>query len=244
MADSYEQLAALVKKAAARGGVIVMPSFAVGRAQDLLFAFRALKDRQAIPDVPIIVDTPMGQRATEIYARQLAAMDAGVAALVQRGINPFHCSKLHFIADRSESIKLNSIREAMVIISSSGMLTGGRVLHHLKNRIWEEKNMVIFVGFQPEGSKGRQLIEGARSVRLMGEETTVRAEIQDLKGFSGHADRGELLRWCRAIPNAPERVAVVHGEAAAAKVFRQTLESELKWNAWCPQYREVYSIKA
>lgn len=237
-----EKLAQIVNQTVNRGGVVVIPSFAVGRTQELLFYLRELKLEQKIPDVPIIVDSPMAQDATSIYMRHPECYDDGSKQLLKSGIKPFSPSKLYFSRDRSESIKINSIDDPMIIISASGMLTGGRILHHLKHRISSPLNTILFVGFQPPGGRGDWIKSGADSLRVFGQEVPIRASIEEISALSAHGDRDELMKWCREGKGKPGRVAVVHGEPDSAKAFSQTLAKDLQWNTFCPEYLQTITV--
>jgi metallo-beta-lactamase family protein len=240
--DPSTPLSEIIGRTAARGGVVLIPSFAVGRTQSLLFYLRQLKERRAIPDIPVIVDSPMADDATDIYVRNRYDYDEESLGLLKQGRQPFLVPKLHFIKDRRESIQLNSIREPMILISASGMLTGGRVLHHLKHRLSHPENTILFVGFQPQGSRGAYLKQGVRTMRVLGDEVDVRAEIAEISGLSAHADRDELLCWARSCSGAPGRVAVVHGEPSTATAFAATLRSEMGWNAFRPEFLQRIEV--
>lgn len=240
--DPREKLAEIINRTAKRRGIVIVPSFAVGRTQTLLYYLRELKAAKAIPNIPVIVDSPMAKDATSIYQRHTNEYDAAARALLQKGFLPFQFPKLYFTRERAESIKLNSINEPMIIISASGMLTGGRVLHHLKHRVADERNTVLFVGFQPPGSRGDWLKRGNRSMTLLGDEVPVRAEICEMSGLSAHGDRNELVRWCKACSGVPGKVAVVHGEPDSARAFGATLTQELGWNVTVPQYGDLLEI--
>lgn len=241
--DPKIELANVINLTHKRGGVVLIPSFAVGRAQHLLFVLRELKAERKIPhDLPVIIDSPMASDATKIYSNAVNEFDQAAATLLKKGIQPFSFNKLYFTKDRSESIKLNGIDEPMVIISASGMLSGGRILHHLKNRVSDPRTSVLLVGFQPPGSRGDWLKSGAESMRLFGEDIPVRADVFEITSFSAHADRDELLRWCRSCEGKPGSVAVVHGEPESAKNFSTTLHKELSWNTFVPQYQQKFEI--
>ena len=241
-ASPAETLGEIVTRTANRGGTVIIPSFAVGRTQTLLFYLRQLKDQGKIPDIPIIVDSPMASEATAIYQRFSSEYDLESKHLLKQGVQPFSVSGLRFASDRKDSIKLNSIQESMIIISASGMLTGGRVLHHLKNRLPDSRNTVVFVGFQPPGSRGAWLKSGARSCRILGDEIAVRAEIAEISGLSAHGDRNELLRWCKSCQGTPRQVLVTHGEPASAESFAKTLIADLGWDARAARYLEEIAI--
>ncbi len=240
--DPEKALGEVVNRTIERRGVLVIPSFAVGRAQSLLYYFRALKERRAIPDIPVVVDSPMASDATALYSASIEDYDEAALGIVSRGKHPFSVSKLGFTRDRNESIRLNSIKEPMVIISASGMLSGGRILHHLKHRISDARNTILFVGHQPEGGRGDWLLKGEKTMRILGEDVSVRAEIALIGALSAHGDRGDLLRWCRESQGMPSRVAVVHGEPEVAQRFVKTLNNEFSWSAFAAQYRQEIEI--
>ena len=240
--DPHERLADIINRTSKRGGAVVIPSFAVGRTQTILYYLRELKAAKRIPDIPVIIDSPMARDATSIYQGHTNEYDAAALALLKKGFQPFQLPKMYFTRERAESIKLNSIHEPMVIISASGMLTGGRILHHLKHRVSDERNTILFVGFQPPGSRGDWLKRGNTDMTLFGEEVPVRAEIQEMSGFSAHADKNELLRWCRSCVGTPGKVAVVHGEPDSAKSFSATLKRKLGWDTVVPSYGELIEV--
>jgi metallo-beta-lactamase family protein len=240
--DPHDVLADIINRTANRGGVVVIPSFAVGRTQTLLYCLRELKAARKISDIPVIIDSPMAKDATSIYQRHTNEYDAAALALLHKGFQPFHVPKMYFIRERAESIKLNSINEPMIIISASGMLSGGRILHHLKHRVSNPRNTVLFVGFQPPGSRGHWLKSGQPSIRLLGDDVSVRAEVCEMSGLSAHGDKQELLRWCRSCSGTPGKVAVVHGEPDAARAFCADLRKELGWDTLVPGHTDTISL--
>lgn len=246
--DVEAELGAVVRRTAARGGVVLIPAFAVGRTQQILFHLRVLKERGEIPaDLPVVVDSPMARDATSLYVGHTAEYDAEAMQLLKRGRQPFVCSKLHFISDRFESRQLNSIHAPMVIISASGMLTGGRILHHLRHRVGNPANTIVFVGFQPPGSRGAWLKTNPETVRIFSEEVPRRAEVVEISALSAHADRNELIRWCResaaqSPAGKPGTVMVVHGEPEQATTFATTLEREFSWAARAARYLESIEV--
>ena len=219
-------------------GVLVIPSFAVGRAQTLLYYLRELKSAKEIPDLPIILDSPMSCDATSIYKNNTSDYDEEALEIKKSGKCPFTTSKLAFIKDTDSSKKLNSINEPMIIISASGMLTGGRILHHLAHRISNPKNTILFVGYQPKGGRGDWILQGAKSMKLFGDDVDINAKIEQISGFSAHADQSELLKWCKQSNTKPKKVAVVHGEEESAKTFSELLKTEMSYNTFCPSYLE------
>lgn len=246
-----QHLGSLVREGVSRGGAIVIPSFAVGRTQLILYYLRELKEAGAIPDVPIVVDSPMAADATALYRQHPADYDEEALAIRRSGRLPFSPSKLFFTQDREESKRLNAIDGPIIIISASGMLSGGRILHHLKQRISGPKNTILFVGYQPPGGRGAWIKSGADSLRLFGEEVPIRAAIREMSELSAHGDRDEMLRWCRESMRlskdngnggSPRQVAVVHGEPDSAEAFAATLKEDLGWNTFVPHYQQEIDI--
>lgn len=240
--DPSIKLGEIISRTVNRHGTVVIPSFAVGRTQLILYYLRELKEKRAIPDVPVIIDSPMADDATAIYRRNSSDYDEESLKLVSKGTQPFTFRKLAFTRDRNDSIKLNSISDPMVLISASGMLSGGRILHHLKHRLSNPRNTILFVGFQPPGSRGDWLKRGAESIHVLGQEIPVKAEIAEMSGLSAHGDRSELLRWCRSCSGTPKKVAVVHGEPESANHFAEALKQQLGWNAIVPAYLQTLEI--
>jgi metallo-beta-lactamase family protein len=237
-----DEMADIINRTYRRRGVVIIPSFAVGRTQTLLYYLRELKAEERIPDLPVIIDSPMAADATAIYRHHPNEYDERSKELLHRGAQPFTVPKMYFTREREESIKLNSIDEPMILISASGMLSGGRILHHLKHRVSDKRNSVMFVGYQPPGSRGDWLKRGNKTARLLGDEVPVNAEICEVSGLSAHADRDELLRWCRSCSGNPGRVAVVHGEPDSARHFSELLGKELGWSSFVAEYLQTITV--
>ena len=236
--DTLLALAEVVNRTLARGGHVVVPAFAVGRAQLLLHALRLLKDAHRIPDVPVFLDSPMATDATTLYQRhpELHRLDAnGCAAM---------CDGVRIVNSPDESRALASLRYPAIIVSASGMATGGRVVHHIENFAPDPANMILFVGYQAMGTRGATLVAGAREVRMHGRWVPVRAEVATLEGLSSHADRDELLAWLGALPHAPSRIFVTHGEPEAADSLRQAVTEHLHWPCEVPEYRQQVDVGA
>ncbi|MBL8343998.1 MAG: MBL fold metallo-hydrolase [Rubrivivax sp.] len=237
--DTPAQLAGIVSETVQRGGSVVLPAFAVGRAQALLLVLQRLRKAGAIPgELPIFLDSPMAAEATALYRRHLKLLrvEASEMAHLLDGVR--------IVADAAASMRLSASRYPRVIISASGMATGGRVLHHLKSLAPDERNAIVFAGFQVGGSRGARLVAGEREVKIHGEFVPVRAAVHHLQGFSGHADRHELLQWLRSMRGtAPARTFVVHGEAEASDAMRQAIERELGWrDVRVPQHGETVAV--
>lgn len=234
--DPLEKLAAAINRTAARGGVVVIPAFAVGRAQTLLYCIHLLKSRGAIEDVPVYLNSPMAANAMDTYFRHLDELRltaaecqavAGTARIVQ---------------SPEESERLNGKRGPMIIIAASGMATGGRVVHHLKAFAPDARNTILLVGYQSGGTRGASIASGARSIRIHGQDVPVRAEVAMLDDFSAHADAGEILEWLRHFKAPPAATFITHGEPPAADALRQRIERELRWKCHLPYYLETVEL--
>jgi metallo-beta-lactamase family protein len=240
--DPLQELESTIRDGVSRGGAIIVPSFAVGRTQLLLYYLRTLKEQKRIADIPIIVDSPMSMNATELYKTHREDYDEEALQIATQGREPFTPSKSYFIRDRQESMKLNTIHEPMIIISASGMLSGGRILHHLKHRISSPQNTILFVGHQPKGGRGDWILRGNPTLNLFGEEVAIKARCVSMSGLSAHADKRELLTWCRAGSGVPGKVVVVHGELEVAKKFSETLTQELSWSSQVARYKGSITV--
>ena len=232
---SIEQLLDIVLKTVKRGGTVVIPSFAVGRTQELIFEFNKFYDehseyRKDLDKVMVYVDSPMATTATEVFRKNAQAFDDETREYILKGDNPLDFKNLRFTRSTAESQALNMNKEPKVIISASGMCEAGRIRHHLKHNLWDSRNSVIFVGYQAEGTLGRALINGTKEITLFGEEIQVNAEIYNLEGFSGHADRDALFAWAAAFRQKPKQIFLVHGEHDAKVSFAKLLEEKLGYN--------------
>jgi len=226
----HDALAEIIQQVSRRGGAIIIPAFAVGRTQALLYVLRELEDWQRIPSLPVYVDSPMAISATELYQRHHEDHDLDFTRLEPNG-NPLETRRMHLLRTAEESKSINKVSTPCVIISASGMATGGRVLHHLARRLPDSRNAVVLAGFQAEGTRGRALLEGAKTLHIHGEEVLVKAEVIELNQFSAHADRDELLRWLKAMPAPPRQTFLVHGEPAAREAFRSAVQTQLGWQS-------------
>jgi len=241
-----QMLSQIITRTVERHGTVIIPSFAVGRTQLVLFYLRELKDRNQMPDVPIYVDSPMATDATEIYHNYPEYYDTESKLLFQKGNQPFTPRGLSFTQSVQESKKLNSMTEPMIIISASGMLTGGRVLHHLFHRIASPLNTVLFVGYQARGTKGAWIKSGADTARIFKQEVPIRAEIAEVSGLSAHGDRDEMLRWCsesyEKYKQKPGLVALVHGENDSRAAFSKSIVDAFSWPTTLPKYLETIDL--
>ncbi len=240
--DFRVRLAEIVAQTARRGGSVVIPSFAIGRTQELLFLFRELSGQEKMPALPIHVDSPMAIDATDLYRKHHEEHNLNVDELEKNGLTLFSQPNVHFDRSVEQSKALNNIRYPMIIISASGMATGGRVVHHLARCLPDHRNTILFVGFQAAGTRGRAIQSGAPAVKMYGREIPVRACIESLENLSGHADYGEILRWLARFPKAPQQTFLTHGEPKASESLREKISGQLRWNVRAPQYLEKVSL--
>ena len=228
--DAEESLARHLSRALRRGGVVVIPAFAVGRAQTLLHYLARLKVRRAIPDVPVYLNSPMAIDATRLYHKYMDEHR------ITREQCAAACAVAQMVNTAEESRALNGLSGPMIIISASGMATGGRVLHHLKRFAPDERNLILLPGFQAAGTRGAALAAGASEIKIHGEYVQVRAEVVQLHNMSAHADYAEILEWLRTFERPPKRTFVTHGEPAAADEMRRRIEETLGWNVTVPEF--------
>jgi len=234
-----EALAEVINRVARRGGVIVVPAFAVDRTQLLIYDIRQLERAQRIPPLPIYMDSPMAIDVTEIYRKHGEDLKIGTEEL---GANASSLEAVHVMRSPEESKQINQVHTPAIIISASGMATGGRVLHHLSQRLPDARNCVLLAGFQAAGTRGRALEDGAKSIQIHGEDVPVRAEVVNLRQFSAHGGRSELMRWLGGIPAPPRQIFLVHGEPAAAQALEATIKTELRWNVTVASYLQSVDL--
>lgn len=244
--DYVHDLAAILKQTFDRGGNVVIPSFAVGRTQEMLYFFRQIKAERLVegyPDFPVYVDSPLAVEATGIFNKNIESCFAEEAlALVKRGINPISFPGLKLAITSDESKLINFDDTPKVIISASGMCEAGRIRHHLKHNLWREECTVLFVGYQAVGTLGRMLVEGVKEVKLFGETIEVRAQIKGLAGMSGHADKNGLIRWLGGFTNKPAKVFLVHGEDSVVEAFAACLRGEYGYDVYAPYSGTRYDL--
>ena len=240
--DSMEDaLADVVNRVAKRGGVIVMPAFAVGRTQTIMYIIRELENANRIPRLPVFVDSPMAISVTGMYMRHKEDHDQAFTTESSNG-NPLDAHTVHYMRTVDESKKINNVKTPAIIISASGMATGGRVLHHIAQRAPDPRNMILLAGFQAEGTRGRALEQGAKTLRMYGEDVPVAAEVVNLRQFSAHAGKSELMRWLTGLPAPPRQTYLVHGEPAASAALKFTIESNFRWRVSLPTYLQTVDL--
>jgi metallo-beta-lactamase family protein len=234
--DHTGELADVIRRTAARGGMVIVPAFAVGRTQALLHQIWLLKKAKQIPDLPVFLDSPMAIDTTGIYQHhanehRLSADDCRHMGTVAR-----------FCRTPDQSRELNQLTYPAIIISASGMATGGRILHHLKNHLGDHRCSVVFAGFQAGGTRGARLVQGERSIRIFGQDVAVNAEIVSLPGMSAHADAGQIMDWLRTAKRPPQHVYITHGEQDASDALRRRIQRELGWHASVPMMGDAIEL--
>jgi metallo-beta-lactamase family protein len=244
--DYIQALTDVIQRTFDRGGNVVIPSFAVGRTQEMLYFIRQIKEEGRVknhPDFEVYVDSPLAVEATNIFNRNVPGYyDEEAMALIERGVNPIGFEGLKTAVSSDDSVAINFSTTPKVIISASGMCDAGRIRHHLKHNLWRPECTILFVGYQSVGTLGRHLVEGATEVKLFGETIEVRAEIATLAGISGHADCNGLMTWIRAFEKKPERVFVVHGEDTVTDIFAERIHTELGLDAVAPYSGAEYDL--
>jgi metallo-beta-lactamase family protein len=228
-ADPMSDLANIVNDSVARGGALIVPAFAVGRTQELIWCLRTLEAENRIPKLPVYIDSPMAVEVTDLYCRYESEHNINLQEL-QGGSCVIRAERQVMVHSVDESKALNALREPMIIISASGMATGGRVLHHLANRLGDDRSTILLAGFQAEGTRGRALEDGARSVIIHGREVPVRAAVKKIQGLSAHGDQAEILRWLSGFNRPPAMCYLVHGEPSASEALAKKIEEEFDWH--------------
>jgi metallo-beta-lactamase family protein len=241
--DPAEQLAAIVNRVAKRGGSIVIPAFAIGRTQTFMYYLRQLEDQQRIPRLPVYVDSPMALSATDLYLKHVEDHDLEYTREDAGGKgDPLDVHQFHLTRTAEESKQINNVKTPCIIVSASGMVTGGRIMHHLAQRLPDARNCVILAGFQAQGTRGRALQEGAKTLRLFGQEVAVNAEIVALGQFSAHAGKSELLRWLTGLPAPPKQTYLTHGEPSAAQSLQSAIQEKFHWKASVARYLDTVDL--
>jgi metallo-beta-lactamase family protein len=239
-----DRLAEVITETTKRGGNIVIPSFAVERAQEVLYYLKRLMASRRIPRLMTFVDSPMATRVTHVFGRHPEILDEKLTNVIHAGDSPFEFPGLKFVRTVEESKAINAIRgSVIIIIAGAGMCNGGRIKHHLVNNISDPRSTVLFVGYQAEGTLGRHILDGGNPVRILGEPCKVNAKIVDMQIFSAHADRDGLMRWLQALELPPRQVFAVHGEDSASQSFAEYVRAKTGWKTTCPEYGESFPIK-
>jgi metallo-beta-lactamase family protein len=240
--DIQKQLRDCINRTVSAGGNIIIPSFALERSQEILYHLNELFLRKEIPPVTVFLDSPMAIRITEVFKRHADLFDKEMMQRLRQGDSFFSFENLKMVQTVEESKAINAMKESSIIIAGSGMLTGGRVKHHVVNNIRRTESTVLFVGYQAEGTPGRILLDGAEEIRLLGQVHQVRANIEKIDGFSAHTDRDGLLAWLADIRVPPRCVFISHGEERAAISFAKILHEKMGWTVKVPEYKETFEL--
>jgi metallo-beta-lactamase family protein len=240
MKDSIDELAEAIKITFKRGGNVYIPSFAVGRTQDLLYILNTLVRGKRLSHLHVYIDSPLAEEATKVYLAHPELFDDDARRLFAKmdfdpGI------KIHFVQNVRESMSLNKIKSGIIVIAGSGMCDGGRIQHHLKHNLWRDECSIVFVGFQGKGTLGRKIVDRAKTVNILGDEIAVRASIYTINGFSAHADQAELIDWVTYFRNSPE-IFIVHGEEEVSLAFAELVKEKFGFATHVPEKKEEYVL--
>jgi metallo-beta-lactamase family protein len=242
MASAEKQLERIINEAAGRGGPILIPAFAVGRTQEVLYIIRELEEQDRVPVLPVVVDSPMAAQATQVYNRWHEEHDREYASLLAGKKHPLRTAWMSTASSKEESKRLNEMRGCRIIISASGMMTGGRVLHHAMRMLPDENATLVFVGFQAVGTTGRRIQDGEREVKIMKNMVPVRCHIERVEGFSAHADWQDVLRWLSGLRRPPKMVFTTHGEPESAAAMARHIRERFGWNVVIPEYGQTVEL--
>ncbi len=240
--DVAAELADIINQTAKRGGAIVIPAFAVGRTQTIMYYLKQLVVQKRMPDLPVYVDSPMAISATELYKNHPEDHDIDFSHQENNGGDPLNLNEVHMTRSVEESKKINNVVAPCIIVSASGMVSGGRILHHLAHRLPDSRSTVLFVGYQGEGTRGRQLLDGAKYLNLFGESVPVRARIVEIGQLSAHAGKSELLRWLSGFQSAPKQTFMVHGEPPGLNGLRDAITAKFGWPVTIPEYEQLFDL--
>ncbi len=242
----------IVSETLDKGGTVVIPSFAVGRTQEILYELNGLKEKQddekfmkeykTLMQAPVYVDSPLAISATEIFRENANLFDEETQKLIQGGDNPLEFPGLQFTRTADESKALNEKNESAIIISASGMCEVGRIKHHLKHHLWDPNSTILFVGYQAQGTLGRKLVEGEKKVKIFGEEIAVNARIEYIEGYSGHADQEWLLNFIYSFITKPKHIFLVHGEAEGQEILKEKILETVEIPVTIPDYGQTYTL--
>ena len=240
--DTLDRFEEIINRTIGRGGKVVIPSFAVGRTQEVLFVLRQLEELGRLPDVPIYLNSPLAIDATTIYESFKSEHDFFNKVKNFDPSTAFHPSRLVLVHDTNESKALNALEEPSIILSSSGMMTAGRILHHLKAYLPDPKSTLIVTGFQAAGTRGRSILDGSKNIKIHGLPVTVNAEIEYVKSLSAHADYSDIIRWLEGFEQPPKTTFLVHGEKESSQALKEHIESKLGWHVEIPKYMDKVDL--
>lgn len=242
--ESKAELLDAIRYAVAHNEKVIIPAFALERTQEMLYLLGEFSRAGKLPDIPVFLDSPLAIKATEIFRRNKKYYDEAARAIVDQGFDPFDMPNLKLTQTTQESMKINELRGSAIVIAANGMCTAGRIKHHLKHNLWRPGASIIIVGFQAEGTTGRQIVDGAKTVTIFGEKVSVRARVFTIGGFSAHADQADLLKWVShfSAKNKP-RVFVTHGEQASSEALARAIRDRFALDVYVPHWREVLSLE-
>ncbi|TAH63913.1 MAG: MBL fold metallo-hydrolase [Gottschalkiaceae bacterium] len=244
--DRVNELTNIINTTVTRGGTVIIPSFAVGRTQELIYELNKYyeynNDIETFMRIPIYIDSPMAVSATKIFQNNSYCFNEEAKKLILKGDNPFEFANLHYISSQEESMRLNSYTFPKVIISASGMCNAGRIRHHLKYNLWKKSNSLVFVGYQAEGTLGRRLKDGEKNVKILGDQIAVEAEVHSIEGFSGHTDRRGLINWIKGFNKIPKHIFIVHGEDESSLGLAEAIKDNFSINPIIPNMNTVYEL--
>jgi metallo-beta-lactamase family protein len=236
--ETARELAEIINATANKGGNIIIPSFALERSQEIMYYLNKFRLEGRIPSLPVFVDSPMAVSITDVFGHHTELLDKEMRQFLSQGKSPFDFPELELVRTTEESKELNHLTGSNIIIAGSGMCTGGRIKHHLVNNITREESTILFVGYQAHGTLGRQIVDGAKSVRILGQYYPIRARIAQVHGFSAHADQNELIKWLSSLTKPPRRVFITHGELDASKNLEGLIREGKGWETLVPRYRQ------
>ena len=237
-----EELTRVIKESAKRGGMLVIPSFSVGRTQTLLYMLRELEEAGKIRSQPIYLDSPMSINATAVFEKYINDLDLIARVQTIEGKKIFQPKRLEYCRTPYESKAINERKGGAIIISANGMVNGGRILHHMVHRLPHAENTILFIGYQAEGTRGRLLLDGEKSIKIHGQQVPVKAKIESISGFSGHPDSNEMLAWLMGFNRPPEKTFIVHGEPESSAALAERIRQKLGWNVVIPEYAQSFDI--
>ncbi|MBN1327455.1 MAG: MBL fold metallo-hydrolase [Candidatus Cloacimonetes bacterium] len=241
--DPVSDLVEVIHRSMKRGGLLVIPAFSVGRTQTLLYLLRLLEEEGRIPSYPIFVDSPMAIEALAIFEDHIRDFDLYARMQKMAGKDIFRPKDLHICRSKEESISINQYQSGCIIISASGMVTGGRILHHLAQRLPDPRNTILLIGYQAEGTRGRTIQEKRETVKIHGKQVPIKAQIEMIDGFSGHADYNEILAWLMPFNKKPKLTFLVHGEPDASKAMAEKIKHTYDWQVKIPQFGESFELE-
>ncbi|MCX5849270.1 MAG: MBL fold metallo-hydrolase [Deltaproteobacteria bacterium] len=244
-ADSLNEMAEAIKYSYSRGEKVIIPAFAVERTQEMLYSLYLLNRDGKLPkDMPVLLDSPLAIKATEIFRRYRSYLDGETQSLLKKGEDPLDLPQLQFSSSTEQSMQINDMKGSAIVISASGMANAGRIKHHLRHNLWRPGASIVFVGFQAEGTPGRKIVDGAKTIRIFNEDIAIKAKIWTINGFSAHAGQSQLLEWLGNFQNKKMPVFLVHGELAAQEQLASMIRQKLGFDVTIPEYLEEIRIKA